>query len=66
MIEKIKITLKGFINQKNSYCYIQGMETITSVFLEAFNYDTELATICLAELYNKKIIKIPADSNWND
>lgn len=42
------------------------METISSVLLEAFNYDTELATICLTELYNKKIVNIPTDSNWND
>jgi len=42
------------------------METITSVLLEAFNLDSELATICLAELYNRKIMNIPSGSNWND
>ncbi|CAD8083220.1 unnamed protein product [Paramecium sonneborni] len=61
--DAIRITIRGFINQSISNCYIQGMESISYVLLQAFNYDTELSSICLNELYKKRIVNLPQEEN---
>lgn len=47
-------------------CYIQGMDSISYTLLEAFNNDTELATICLNELYKRRIVKLPSEDKIID
>ncbi|CAD8180656.1 unnamed protein product [Paramecium pentaurelia] len=59
--DAIRITIRGFINQSVSNCYIQGMDSISYILLEAFNYDSELSTICLNEIYKKRIVNLPPE-----
>jgi TBC domain-containing protein kinase-like protein len=42
------------------------MDSISYTLLEAFNNDTELATICLNELYKRRIVKLPSDDKIID
>ncbi|CAD8085690.1 unnamed protein product [Paramecium sonneborni] len=60
--DAIRSTIRGFINQSVSNCYIQGMESISYILLEAFNYDSELSSICLNEIYKKRIVNLPPEN----
>ena len=37
------------------------MDSISYILLEAFNYDCELSTICLNEIYRKRIVNLPLE-----
>lgn len=49
-------TLKAFININATNFYLQGMDAMVLILLEAMNYDWKLAVICLQEFYNRKIV----------